>query len=107
MLINNFQITKQGFYRAGGLETDTNDVVLPFEVMMDIVDFDADAIKTPLEVVLSLRKETLFKPERSGNVAELSPTARDPLVHNYEFYGVAHVLEPSEPDSICRRVHEL
>ena len=57
------------------------------DLMVGVVDYDVVAIKTPLEVVLSLRKAALLKHEWRGNVVELSLTTRDPFVHSYEFYG--------------------
>lgn len=54
---------------------------------MDIIDHD-ESLKTPLEVVLSLRKEHLFSSDEVSDMSKFQPFARDPFKHIYEFYGV-------------------
>ena len=56
---------------------------------MDIIDHDASKCKTPLEVVLSLRRECLFQDNVTNDMSQFDPYARDPFEHLYAFYGVS------------------
>eukprot|EP01084_Bolivina_argentea_P050746 93336_1 len=86
----------------GCYELDWNDE----EYIMDIIQYDEEKYKTPLEVILSLRKIKLFDNNINIDMREFKPFARDPFIHIYDFYGVTNKTL-SIKNSIYNRIRDL
>ena len=74
----------------GCYELDWNDE----DYIMDIIKNDnPEKYKTPLELILSLRRIKLFTDDNQSNFTQFKPFARDPFIHIYEFYNVQDIVK--------------